>query len=262
MGGRGDADDFSVDGAGGASRAAFSDTSTSLANGRIATASTPTALTDTLVSVSIETLAVSTVIGALSTGVVARYRDTSNFLAAYLQTTSNIQSVVLNVVKRVAGTSTTILSQPISYGSLLTLRYKITLRVAADGLVGVSARVDGCWSFGAQSDIVGMGHGACDRRRACVGDGRHHRLNSSPSLSTRYFDIGSSRGPWFRTLVFYARQAAELRYDGAIRANSGGTAWALLDYEGGRLGGSSGRSEPWSARFLVKAARVALRDRP
>lgn len=243
--GSGDADDFSA-GAGVATRTATSDTATSLANGRLVRASSSST---SAVAAQVDLFA-SGNSGASTCGIglLLRYTDTSNFLAAVIVPNSDADTT-LRLVKRVLGTSTTLTSTslPTPTSTVTTLKAV----VSATGAVTVTATRSGATigSLSGSDSVLATG--------GTLASGTVGLVDwwGSATASTRTYDNFLVWAPPADAAMF-ASQSLEIRNDRVVREDSGGTLWVTpTSYEGDYLlippAGAEGRTN----RFFVKASR-------
>lgn len=245
--GAGDADDFSIDATNRKlTRAAVSDTATSVANGRLLTASTPTSLTTTFVSVTLDGPGATDI---ARRGVIARYVDSSNFLAAYVTQADGDE---LYVVKVIAGTATTLAS--LDTGVLVTGSKALQLQVNASGAFTLSL-VSGGATIASVSgyDSTLLTAGTLDNGTVGVVD-----WNPTATSYTRSYDDFYAYAPTVDAVV-YASQSMEIRHDGVIREDSGGSIYAPVSkYEGDLCVIPPAGPESRGLRCVVKASRGNL----
>lgn len=237
--GAGDADDFTVNGTGSATRTAVSDTSTSIANGRLVYA--PASLTACAVRVSFLPNGREP---TLRMGAIARYTDTSNFAAAFLYGSGTASYVYLSVVVRVAGTSTTVAGFGPFYRTSVT---ELGFDVAANG--SFSASIDGSILCSGYHASLATG-GALASGKAGVVD---HYWSSTPL--TRYYEDFSVSGSSSDACVF-ASQSLEIASNMARREDSAGVQFQPVgSYRGNYLLIPPSGREGRTIRMLVKLSR-------
>jgi hypothetical protein len=233
--GAGDTDDFTIDAAAHtAVRTAVSDAGT-LALGRFAIAGTGT-LTNAAVAVTATTTSGASV--ALRQGVLARYTDTANFLLAEVVRADG----GVHVYRVVAGVETLLGQREIAgYAGPGT----VTLR-----LVATAAGHWGVWVNGrlvmVDSDPVLATGGTLASGRVGFFD-----QNLSAGAATRTYDDFAAWAPVSDAAAF-AAQSIEIRHDGIVREDSGGTLWQpTSSYTGGFLTVPPAGAEGRTARIIV-----------
>jgi hypothetical protein len=208
--GAGDADDFTIETTGDTARRTVSDT-IGIQNGRFGLAGTGTYAA---IAVGADIKWSQPVTGGL--GVFARYADTSNFLLARISTNGPPLASSLVVEKRVAGTTTVLVT--VDVGQLGRDAWtRLLLIVDASGRLRA-------WHGNQQSlrliataqDADLASGGALDDGRVGIWD-----QNASGSSSTRDFDNFAAWAPASEAVVF-ADQSIEIRTDGCWREDSGG----------------------------------------
>lgn len=244
-GGAGDADDFTVDASEDrAQRSAVSD-SAGVQNGRFGQAG----------SSSYGAIALRTTFGRVTQiaaydGVYARYTDTNNFLLAYWYT----EGPTLNIVKRVAGVTTTLASKqaPLaSAGSASTLQ----LFVTTDGRLYA-------WYAPGQtlSDPLIVLQDADLATGGSLASGKIGIWDHKPEAdaSTRFFNDFTAWVPELNHAI-NSGKSAQLLHNAAIREPSGGAVWGRVPLpEGAYLKLPPNRA----LRVVVKARRFDVDEMP
>lgn len=250
--GAGDADDFAVEATGHtAQRTATGDTSTT--NGRYAIAGTGTAAA-VVVQTDLKTSVITDVTGTAWQGVIARYVDTSNWLAAFFKwggapfaTSRSVQ-----LAKRVGGTLTVLRSVQFTSFEADTFH---TLRVMADTAgratvyaAPVGSPVGNPLIRETDSDLATGGALAGGK----VG---LYDVDTGAGAATRNYTSVQAWVPTSDAVVF-ANQSAELRWDGMFREDSAGAAWGpVSNVEGDLLRLPPSGLEGRTVQVMVKGSR-------
>jgi hypothetical protein len=239
------------------SRPATGDSASNLAGGRIATASGPTSLTSTFMRLVLLSW-VTTSAGKLA-GVVARYADSSNFVAAYLVAKSATQ-LSLEIATRSGGTDVVLASAAIpATAGPASASFSGALEVSVTSGGVLTAVVSGVSISQAlpvrQTLSVYHPSLATSGSLASGTVGLIHR-NSSATRESPSIDSFVAY-PLQYDAAIYARQSAEVRWDGVIRKTGDGARFGKVnDYEGTLctvpVAGSGGRS----VRVMAKASRA------
>lgn len=260
--GAGDADDFAVEaGDHYAYRTAVSDAD-GLHSGRFVTA-TPS-LTGTTVEAKLRVSGgVLQVPTDLAMGLVARYTDQSNYLAAYMiRNDPNTTFAYMVVVKRVAASNTNLLFAVARPWRIQT-DYRVRLQVATTGRWAVwllEGAEEGSAPFAQGQDAALATGGALASGKVGIVDWRF----TGGAVTRRYDDFAV----WVPTedSVIFANQSAEFRSygdDPILREDSTGTYWGRpAESRGGRLwlppAGDKGRT----TRVVVLARRGDIETQP
>jgi hypothetical protein len=244
--GAGDTDDFSLPGSSNITRTAVSDAATNIASGRMVLASTPF-LTSTVVSVDVDLPDV----GFFNSvgGVIARYVDASNFVAAIFAPASG-SARWLYVHKVVAGVRTTLsfAATAAVSGRAGTVRLSVTPAgdYTAEFLLSgvVALRCSGSDTALATGGTLASG---------AVGIVDWHRVATA---GTRYYDNFLAYSPPVDAALF-ASQSIEWRDDGVLRETAAGLIYQTpAAYEGDYLTIPPAGQEGKPCRFIVKASRA------
>jgi hypothetical protein len=250
-----DADDFSINTTSrAAQRTAVSDSA--LTSGRMVSAGT-TNYTAIWVSGEVE-LSAGLSSAVIRTGVFARLTDISNYLAAVRidqGTSTDSSHVKLAVIKRVAGTVTTLgetdeLSQP------STSNQQIDLHADADGNWAAfiypagSARPTDPTLSGYDADLATGGTLATGKI------GLIDAYTSSTALTRTHKNFAAYVPN--TDAVAYASQSVELRWDGCLREDSAGTAWAPIAPTGDLLRIPPSGLEDRTVQVAIKLSRGDL----
>lgn len=251
--GSGDADDFSVSG-GLATRTAVSD-SVGLQNGRMIVASGST-LAGCSVAVSAYPSAVETtsIIGTTLQGVLARYVDTSNFLAAGFRWIDDGGGAAATcyVYGRVGGTTTELAQDAVSVASVSSSApANIQLTVTTGGVYTLTI------SFGSGVTQTLTGSLPALAPSGALASGKCGLIDywSLAGANTRTF---SGFQAWAAPgdAAMFASQSLEVRSDRVVREDSGGTLWVNpSSYEGDYLLVPPAGAEARTNRFFVKGSR-------
>lgn len=248
--GAGDADDFSVSGAGTAIRTALSDASQYTGRFGIAGASTPT---NTVVQATFSVNAYEDGTGAAYHGVFARYTDTSNNMVAVVVPGSR----QMEVWKEVAGTITDLLGAPVSlpFSIELNTSYTVRLAVFAGGVwtarVSLASAAGTSFTVGGQDSALATG--------GTLASGRFGMYDAclASNAITRTYDNFAAWTPVPDAAVF-ASQSLEVRHDRVIREDSTGAIWTpVSSYAGDYLLIPPTGPDARTNRFIVKGSRNA-----
>lgn len=252
-GGAGDAGDFQVQASSPiARRTDISDADAQ--TGRYVTAGTPSL---TNVHVQADFLATAGTTG-LRQGVIARYTDVNNWLLAVLASDgtspgTSSWTTLLQVIKRVAGTTTVIAQLPVSFTQLASQYYSIALVVDTTGRFFVWA--DGQGKLSGSPIIGGYDSVLATGGTLATGKVGIYDVNTTATASTRDYDNFFAFAP-VPDAAMFASQSFEIRHDGAIREDSAGAVWQPVSvYEGDLLKPLPTSREQRSLRFIVKACR-------
>lgn len=245
--GAGDADDFQVETTGKtAQRTAVSDADQY--TGRFATIDA-LSLSNVIIQADVKTN-ISTAASSWQ-GVLARYVDTSNWLAAAISWNESAGNV-LRVVQNVAGTKTTLISHadptPLGADRFFTIRCQVN----SAGTVWVwffDRGAEPGSPFSADSTALATG-GALASGEAGIYD-----AHFSASALTRNVDNFQVFVPAANAAVF-ANQSLEVRDDGAIRENAAGAIWTPITPEGDLLTIPPAGREAQKVRMSVLTSRT------
>jgi hypothetical protein len=252
--GAGDSDDFNVNGTGQATRTAVSDSAiSSMANGRLASADGTGALTDTEVVTTV-TNSVTSNVGRC--GVLARYADASNFLAAYLTATGSPGPVGVEVYQRVAGTDTYLafgLVDPMVFWTFSAgVPIKVALVALSNGQFSVSVDTGSGLraTCGGTSAALATG-GALASGRVGIYD--HYTSAVANTRTYHTFHAFAAQ----KDAAMFASQSIQIRHDSVVREDSAGGIWTRVSrYEGDYLFVPPAGRENRTVRTLVKACRA------
>jgi hypothetical protein len=258
--GAGDADDFVVEDSGHtAQRTAVSD-GDNVQQGRLARLGSGT-LTRVAVQVDVR----HSIDHYIESGVFCRYVDISNFLyASYAYTVYSggiaveVQTYVLTVAKVVAGVRTVLARAPISYSPYST---KLRIRLFADttgrwaawafpasGSSGAAVATDTDTALATGGALASGGYGILDHRASAI-------------AATRNYDDFLVWSPP-QDAVLNPSQSCELRWDGMVREDVGGTAWGPVSQVIGDLPRLPPTVEGRTTEIFVKASRGDLQSLP
>lgn len=243
--GAGNANDFSVNAASHtAQRTAVSDGGGNIASGRLMTASLPV-LVNTVVSIDMDM--VSAVSAVPFGGVLARYVDASNFVAARYAPAAGGTSAMY-VEKIIAGVATRLALADVN-GSVVpvTLRLSIT----PDGYYSCD-----CLSGGvAIATTTGYDSALASGGTLATGKVGFFDYQQTGTASTRIYDNFIASSPGVDAVVFSGR-SGEFRSDGAIRQDPTGTYYGRMQtYRGSRFMLPPAGDQNRASRIAVKARR-------
>jgi hypothetical protein len=189
-------------------------------------------------------------------GVIARWVDSSNYLAAYIRY-NDLASPAVNtgsfeVEQIVAGVTTSLASIPLINGTYGTANLKTRLIVYASGTFYAQLL-----AFNTGTEIVAAaGSSAALATGGALDDGKPGLLDraintSAVTAATRYYDDFQVATPKPEPIALYGGQSIEFRHDDVIREDSGGTVYGRPpSYRGSRFVVPVGTS-----RVLAKARR-------
>jgi hypothetical protein len=185
---------------------------------------------------------------------IGRWTDSSNY--AYLTTGGVGQTFTdLQLVVRVGASNTSYLLD--EWGQLAEATwYRLRLVIYSTGLA-VGQLLD------ANGGILASGS-ARDTNLATGGTLASGKLgfadyNSTPSATARYYDNVYAATPATEPIVLYSGRQAQVRYDSAIRQDSGGTVSALTpSYRGARFYVPPAGAEARTSRIALKAHRADI----
>jgi hypothetical protein len=222
--GAGDSDDFTIDAAAHlAQRTATGDAD--FQTGRYAIAGSTSF---TAIAVQVD-FAISIGSGAGYQGVFARYTDVNNWLMAVMNAAGN-----LLVLKRVAGTTTTLLDLQVRGGSTSAIGYwTLLLSVDVAGLWVAWVYPQGSSPKGAAA----LGLDSVLATGGALATGKVGIYDAFPAFVsyTRTYDNFAAWGPAANAVIFPSRTARFL-HDMALRQNAGGTSeGAVPVFEGKHL---------------------------
>lgn len=251
--GAGDTDDFSIIAAEHvARRAAISDANINTGRYALAGAEEPT---NSKVSVTVSST-YDVFYGAgehFRQGVLLRYVDTNNWLAAYLGDATPGKQLRLFVAKRVAGTVTVLGSVELAgkTDSAITPT-TVSLQAGADGSWQAWAGTsDGPPLLSGQDAVLATG-GTLQKGKGGIYD----VLTSGGTTRTRTFDNFTLFTGIANDAALYASQSLEIRADRVLREDSSGTLMVIrTDYKGSYFRPPPARREARSVRTIVKLAR-------
>jgi hypothetical protein len=243
--GAGDADDFQVTGAGKITRTAVSDVSLIL--GRFALAGTGTA---TNIDIRVDVTTTTTSAG-LAGGVLCRYVDTSNWLAAVMQPTA-AGFWMPQLYKTIAGATTTI-------GNLAVANSKAPC--PANATVRLLVDAGGRWwmyvyAAGSKPILFTQGQDAALAAGGTLASGRYglYENYGSATAATRTYD-NLAAAAFTPDAVLFASRSAEIRHDRFTRQDSAGAVWSDKSIEGDFLLVPCSGREGRTARLIVTACR-------
>jgi hypothetical protein len=190
------------------------------------------------------------------TGLIARYADTNNWLGFFVVIPDPATaSPYLALIKRVAGTLTTIATQGLGFGgSGLNIPLTFALSVDSTGKMFAYA--------GIVSAPLTLLLSAQDTALATAGAlasgdvGIYSEVSAYPLGSMTHLADNLQASPITSDAAMFASQSLEIRHNGVIREDSGGTTWQQVSsYEGDFLRVPVTGREGRSIRYIVKACR-------
>lgn len=240
--GAGDADDFAVTGSGTVQRTAVSDSGPDVRSGRLVTASGTTALTTSAAQVD-----VTTDWDWQQSGVLLRYVDSNNFLAAVTSRTDDSFSIQISITGSVSTIAYVDLPTTLPHSD------RIFAQVSAGGVVTATRAPIG----GAATHTLTAHHAALATGGTLAAGAVgivDWRALATPA-ATRTFDNFTAWVPSLDAAVF-ASQSLEVRHDGAFREDSAGAIWTTVSsYEGDNLLVPPSGPEGRTVQVIVKPSR-------
>lgn len=253
--GAGDADDFTVEATGHtARRTATGDSSATPLAGRLATVGSSTFDAVTVeASVRFSARADASATAAGGFGVLARYVDTSNFLAAVLYPNDLTPLSMFAVVPVIGGIAA---DNPVfsAFCSAVDTWYRIRLMVNRMGEYSawLAAGTD---PFLAAPTISGRHVGLA--AGAAAASGKVGLIDCHPEANaiTRDYDNLVAFPP-VESVALNANRSADIAHNYAVRENAGGTGWAdMPSYQGRRIFVPPAGPGDLSTRLVVKDRR-------
>lgn len=189
----------------------------------------------------------------VTAGAIARWTDSSNYLAAQLQTQSVPYPNALQIYQVVAGTTTVLASWPGVYFSPNTW-WGIRLTAYASG--SIIAELFAVYPNSPVATLRGYSSAVATGGALATGKPGFFDMNTNAGLIQRAYDYFRIATPSAEPLVISSTRAMEVRSDSALRADSSNTYWGPVPaYRGARFFVPEAGDENRTSRVLAKAHR-------